>query len=1023
MNAISGSPVADEPAKSAASEPSGLSDGALSASRPFPGLRPFAFADRAFFFGRESQVFALYRLVENGRFIAVIGSSGSGKSSLVLAGLCGLLDEETRDPNGPKWICLDMKPGGAPIKRLAGVLARLSERESAEAYVRLSARIDYRLRQSSFSFESALEEAGGLGGRHLLLIVDQFEELFRFGLAGLGQRSASLADAKARDEATQFVEILLDADRRRLQNVHVLITMRSDFIGDCAYFHRLPDAVSATQYLVPNLTRGQLEEAIHKPIEEAGGAIEPELVERLINDFGDELDQLPVLQHCLMRLWDRAGAASRGGPRRLTRQTYDDIGRMTEALSRHADEILAQCAGKELAVEQAFRALSELDREGRAIRRALRFEKLLAETGVEEPELRAVLDRFRAPTCSFLVPPPSVAPTLAPDDRVDIGHEALLRRWKKLAGDSALLGSPAGRGWLADEDEDGRHYRLLVSMLGQDSGTLTKPQETDRWWTERPRTAAWANRYGGEFDRVRALIDEGLAAKKRLKRNRILAGVAIVACLAVGAGVAVKVQDDEARKRAEALEQGEMKSATKLLQQVRDAYSGNTIDLATAKSLALVSEQFLDDVRGQLKTSAANAQWVDALEIEADLQANSGDDDKALALASQAEETARPLVDANPTASEPLYLLYRATVRVGDAFSADKIRKYNDAQREYNSAIGIARKIVSVKDSETAESLLIDSHAKIGDNYRDSHDEPRAVEEYRASLETCQTALGKYPQSVSLIRLEGAVYHRLAESMRAQNLLDEARDAYQKALEIQQALVQQHGDDLTLTSNLAATYADWGALESDHGDLNVALSKFEKAVTLREEGLRIQPGNPEWENFLPKNYVALADILQRLNQPKDALVYYQKTFEARREIAIRALGNSSKVDQLFAAAKVLGDHSEGLDQILAYRTATQTLKRLLDDPNSAITAAKHFDDVAGFARAFDAQGDWPDAKTAYALAQMMALRNFGQDSSTTFWKDRADEAAARAAASATRGLASPPIATPAVTPPGSAAPK
>ena len=239
----------------------------------------------------------------------------------------------------------------------------------------------------------------------------------------------------------------------------------------------------------------------------------------------------------------------------------------------------------------------------------------------------------------------------------------------------------------------------------------------------------------------------------------------------------------------------------------------------------------------------------------------------------------------------------------------------------------------------------------------------------------------------------------------------------------QQALVQQHGDDLTLTSNLAATYADWGALESDHGDLNVALSKFEKAVTLREEGLRIQPGNPEWENFLPKNYVALADILQRLNQPKDALVYYQKTFEARREIAIRALGNSSKVDQLFAAAKVLGDHSEGLDQILAYRTATQTLKRLLDDPNSAITAAKHFDDVAGFARAFDAQGDWPDAKTAYALAQMMALRNFGQDSSTTFWKDRADEAAARAAASATRGLASPPIATPAVTPPGSAAPK
>ena len=180
------------------------------------------------------------------------------------------------------------------------------------------------------------------------------------------------------------MEILQDAERRRLQNVHVLITMRSDFIGDCAYFHRLPEVVSATQYLVPNLTRGELEEAIRRPIEVAGGAIEPELVERLINDCGDELDQLPVLQHCLMRLWDRAGAESATGPPRLTRQTYDEIGRMTEAVSRHADEILHDCAGQELAVEQTFRALSEFDRDGRAIRRALRFDLMArrANTGL-----------------------------------------------------------------------------------------------------------------------------------------------------------------------------------------------------------------------------------------------------------------------------------------------------------------------------------------------------------------------------------------------------------------------------------------------------------------------------------------------------------------------------------------------------------------------------------------------------------------------------------------------------------------
>ena len=309
MNVVLG-PAA--PAVSGSSPaPSALGESALSAEQPFPGLRPFAFADRDYFFGRDSQIFALYRLVEHGRFIAVIGSSGSGKSSLVLAGLCRLLAEESEDPGGPQWVYLDMRPGASPLARLAKALARLAHADSADEAARRRDRIEYRLRQSGFSLEDALEEAGGLGGRSLLLVVDQFEELFRFGLAGLGHRRAGVEEARQRDEATQFVQILLDADRRRIDHVRVLITMRSDFIGDCAYFHGLSEAVSATQYLVPNLTRGQLEEAIRKPIEKAGGTIEPELVERLLNDCGDELDQLPVLQHCLMRLWDRAGAERR----------------------------------------------------------------------------------------------------------------------------------------------------------------------------------------------------------------------------------------------------------------------------------------------------------------------------------------------------------------------------------------------------------------------------------------------------------------------------------------------------------------------------------------------------------------------------------------------------------------------------------------------------------------------------------------------------------------------------------------
>ena len=229
-----------------------------------------------------------------------------------------------------------------------------------------------------------------MADRSVLLVIDQFEELFRYATASLGTSGSNADDARAREEATQFVQLLLEASRAQSNNVRIVLTMRSDFIGDCARFHGLPEAVCAAQFLVPSLTRDQLDEVIRNPIVKAGASIDPELVERLLNDCGTEMDQLPVLQHCLSRLWEEAGKTTaadavgardrhRPGPaRRLSLDHYRNIGGFADALSRHADEILKDVPGPilQLAVEQIFRALSELDKEGRAIRRALRFPNL-----------------------------------------------------------------------------------------------------------------------------------------------------------------------------------------------------------------------------------------------------------------------------------------------------------------------------------------------------------------------------------------------------------------------------------------------------------------------------------------------------------------------------------------------------------------------------------------------------------------------------------------------------------------------
>jgi len=244
--------------------------------------------------------------------------------------------------------------------------------------------------------------------------------------------------------------------------------MRSDFIGECVRFYGLPEAVCATQFLVPSLTRDQREEVIRKPLEQAGAKIAPALVELLLNDQGTEPDQLPVFQHCLLRVWEKANLALRPGPQLAGRtgeegpsgphldvSRYVAIGGVAGALSQHAEEILNSVPGWERAVEQVFRALSEVDREGRATRRALPFYELVAETAIPEEEARRVVDRFRDDDCSFLVPLRSALPTIRADTRIDVGHEALLRRWDRISSDSGeSLTNEHPSGWLWAEEED-----------------------------------------------------------------------------------------------------------------------------------------------------------------------------------------------------------------------------------------------------------------------------------------------------------------------------------------------------------------------------------------------------------------------------------------------------------------------------------------------------------------------------------------------------------------------------------------
>ena len=165
-----------------------------------------------------------------------------------------------------------------------------------------------------------------------------------------------------------------------------------------------------------------------------------------------------------------------------------------------------------------------------------------------------------------------------------------------------------------------------------------------------------------------------------------------------------------------------------------------------------------------------------------------------------------------------------------------------------------------------------------------------------------------------------------------------------------------------------------------------------QGVALDEELTKNEPGNPQWQEFLTPNYLYLAQTLEGLKRPDEALTYYRKLNDARRTLAYRAPGRSKPQKDLAEAARLLGDRSTGLAQIEAYREAVRSWNRLVEDPRNADAAADQYDAVLGFARVFDAKKDWPDAQSAYRVAMKIAVLNYVKDPSATSWRDKAEEA-------------------------------
>jgi hypothetical protein len=483
-------------------------------ANPFPGLRPFETGEYRLFFGREGQSDALIERLERSRFLAVVGTSGSGKSSLVRAGLLPGLLGGMMAGAGAGWRVAVLRPGHDPFGNLAAALAAdgvLAEAGAGLVPAERVAVIEATLRRGSLGLEDAVRQARLGGGEKLLVVVDQFEELFRFRAAHAGAND---------DDASAFVKLLLEAARRREAPLYVVLTMRSDFLGDCAQFQGLPEAINDGQYLVPRMTRDERRFAIAGPVRVARARMSEPLVNRLLNDVGDNPDQLPILQHALMRTWDEwrdkstAHAAAHAAGPLVDVCCYEATGGMSDALSRHAEEAYAELngEGERRLAELLFKALTERGPDNREIRRPTRLGEICEIAGAGAAEVAGVVEVFRREGRSFLMPPAGVA--LTPETVVDISHESLIRNWARL------------QAWVRDEAEAARIYRRLAEAAAAhragESGLLDDVTLAwvNRWRERYAPSRAWGVRYHPEFDATIAYFEESRAAREKERAER-----------------------------------------------------------------------------------------------------------------------------------------------------------------------------------------------------------------------------------------------------------------------------------------------------------------------------------------------------------------------------------------------------------------------------------------------------------------------------------------------------------------------
>ena len=502
---------------------------------PYRGLLPFGESDSQWFFGRDADVQRLIEKLKSSQFLAVLGPSGSGKSSVTMAGLLPAL-RRGDVPGSHRWAYVTLTPGPRPLESLVSALLELRpELPGPTVLSELGAS------------DAALSLRLGHGDRRLVVTVDQAEEVFTLGHDRL--------------TVERFFGNLLHASAPG-GPCTVILTMRADYYARAATLPALAQTLGAHQYLVGPLDRDGLRQVIEQPALAAGLTLGPGLVDVVLDDVVDQPGALPLLEHALLEVWERRQGTL------LTVDAYTATGGVRGALAARAEDIWSSFTGAEQDATKHLLLRLVQTAEGVDATRRPAARSDITTTAISEQDLDAVVARLASARL--------VTTSAGEAGTVELAHEALIRGWPRL------------RGWI-EQGRDELRTRQRISVAATE---WHQQPSADLLWRGARLAAAreWASARAGELNaREMAFLDASIGherAEARRRRRRTVGVLGVIGVLLAAGTVVALVLFAQARRSEASAESSLQRSEARRLA----AESLRLLDTETDEALLLAVE-------------------------------------------------------------------------------------------------------------------------------------------------------------------------------------------------------------------------------------------------------------------------------------------------------------------------------------------------------------------------------------------------------------------------------------------------